>query len=628
MEKEAMVWKLATVSMSPAGMRSDIFAYCCQSKRLALVFLAGLSALIISACATPFGSSPEIFKKADPGPLTLIARYPEANATGIPTNVAILLRFNRNLDPASVSDASIAIAGLPGRVRVDGSSISFLPSMPFRKNSTYTITLAPTLRDTAGGQWTPPEIWRFTTGSEPIAAPAAMRVPTPSGKTGLCRYPYLQTDSPRRMKILWATTSPGQGLVQYQAGHEQLWRVVPATSQHYDGARTQLDREFYQHEALLEDLTPGTHYRYNVLHNDTVLADGVPLKALEDGKDASVRFIVFGDSGTEHETPRAVRDAIASRDARGLPNYPHDFIVGVGDIAYYNGSYVEFDQRFFDQLSAKGDRGDGQYSILVSRPFFPVLGNHEYAQKENSIPEGFLQSFSNPVPDDIQPGNEERYYSFDSGDAHFVVIDSMKFRGQPTAALDAMLAWLERDLTRTMKKWRVVFYHHAIYTHGPHGTYGDIGLNRRMRQRLAPIMQKYGVQLAINGHDHLYERSKRFRVDRHGSILRDRKCRVLESDKGIVYLTVGIGGYELYKRDIEPAPCGSPAYAYAMRQYGEGYDFVATRSGQPIIYDATDREPRLPLLRHGFAHVTAGPEVMRVVVYNHEGGVLDDFELR
>lgn len=595
----------------------------CRPNRLLPVFVIGLSALV-GACATPV----ERIKQTEPGPLALVTRYPEANATGVPTNVSVLIRFNRKLDPASVSDTSVTLPGLTGLVRVDGGSIVFQPSKALSKNTVYTVTVAPTLRDTAGGQWASPEAWRFTTGSRSLAAPAAMRLPTPAGKTELFRYPYLQSDSPQRMKILWATTTPGQGLVQFKADSGQWWQAVPAMSQKYEGARTQLGQDLYQHEALLDGLTPGASYRYNVLHNGSALADGASFKTLEDGMHASVRFIVFGDSGTEHETPRLVRDAIAGRDAAGQLNYAHDFIVGVGDIAYYNGSYVEFDQRFFDQLSGKGDRGDGERSILASRPFFPVLGNHEYAQKENSLPEGFLQSFSNPVMDDIPAGGEERYYSFDSGNAHFVVIDSMKFQGQPGAALDAMLAWLDRDLARTRKKWRIVFYHHAIYAHGPHGTYGDVGQNRRMRQRLAPIMQKHGVQMAINGHDHLYERSKRLRVDRYGSIIRGRKCRVLESDQGIVYLTVGIGGYELYKRDLEPSPCGTPAYAYGMRQYGEGYDFVAERNGHPVIYDGTDREPKLPLLRHGFAHVTVGPEALRVVVYNHEGGVLDDFELR
>lgn len=84
----------------------------------------------------------------------------------------------------------------------------------------------------------------------------------------------------------------------------------------------------------------------------------------------------------------------------------------------------------------------------------------------------------------------------------------------------------------------------------------------------------------------------------------------------------------MYKRDIEPTPCGSPAYEYGMRQYGEGYDFVALRDGHPLIYDGTEREPKLPLLRHGFAHVTVGAEALHVMVYNHEGGVLDNFELR
>ena len=526
-------------------------------RRAKLAFFIGLCALI-AACALPVAPLAEHSKPkpAETVPLALVMRYPEANATGIPTNASILIRFNQKLDPASVSGASVSVAGVPSRVSVEGSSIVLYPDKALNKNTTYSVTVAPTLHDASGKPWAmAPEVWRFTTGSQPLAAPVALRLPTASGKTELFRYPYLQTDGPSRMKILWATATPGKGLVQVRNDSESLWQIVPATSQKYLGAHTQLNHDFYQHEALLEGLTPGAHYRYNVLHNGAPLAEGASFKAMEDGNAANVRFIVFGDSGTHYSQPRAVRDAIASRHANGVFRYPHDFIVGVGDIAYHNGTYVDFDLRFFDQLSGKGDRADGQHSILLSRPFFPVLGNHEYAQKEHSVPDGFLQSFSNPVPNDIPKGQEERYYSFDSGNAHFVVVDSMKFQGHTGAALDAMLAWLDRDLARTQKKWRIVFYHHAIFAHGPHGTYGDIHQNRGMRQRLAPIMQKHGVQLAINGHDHLYERSKRLQVDSHGKIIRDRQCRVIESDKGIVYLTVGIGGHDLHNRKIDPLPC-------------------------------------------------------------------------
>jgi hypothetical protein len=552
---------------------------------------------------------------------------PPPDSTNLPRNAAISLRLSAVPDTASISTGSFRLEGVAGNVRVRGATVVFEPASVLAPRTAYTAVLAAGIKDSSGRTLAQEYRWRFTTGTDSIPQ-RSLQVPAPAGRLELLRYPFLQTDSPRRMRILWTTATAGQGTVWYQAAGQRHWYRVTASAQSYPTARTGLTQDFVQHEAVLEDLEPNATYTYHVSHNGVLIAEGIPFKTLAESKEAPVRFIVFGDSGSEYSEPRAVRDAIASHDAADTLRYPHDFIVGVGDIAYHNGTYVDFDQRFFNQLSGKGDRGNGARSILTSRPFFPVLGNHEYANKEDSLPEGFLQSFSNPVADEIPVGEKERYYSFDSGDAHFVVIDSMKFQGRPTAALDSMLSWLEHDLARTQKKWRIVFYHHAIFAHGPHGTYGDIGQNRGMRQRMAPILQKHGVQLAMNGHDHLYERSKRLQVDGNGKILRDRQCHVIESEKGIVYLTVGIGGYDLHNRKIDPLPCGTPTYDQGMREYGEGYDFVAFRNGHPVIYDSTDREPKLPVLRHGFAHVTVNSEAIRVVVYNHAGGVLDDFELR
>ena len=591
-------------------------------------------ALVVGACAAPdprpnaVGTPKPARAEHLPAPeFSVTTVSPPPDSTNLPRNAAISVRLNAALDAASIDTGGFRLEGVAGSARVRGATVVFQPAAALAPRTAYTAILAAGVKDNSGRTLPQEYRWRFTTGTDALST-RSLQLPAPAGRLELFRYPYLQTDSPHRMRILWATATPGQGAVWFQATGERHWNLVPAVAQHYAVTRTGLPQDFTQHEALLEDLDPDSTYTYHVSHNDTLIAQGIPFKTLVESSEAGVRFVVFGDSGTHYSQPRSVRDAIASRDGVGALRYPHDFIVGVGDIAYHNGAYVDFDQRFFNQLSGKGDRGDGKHSILVSRPFFPVLGNHEYAHKENSVPEGFLNSFSNPVPDDIPSGGEERYYSFDSGNAHFVVVDSMKFQGHTGSVLDDMLAWVDRDLARTQKKWRVVFYHHAIFAHGPHGTYGDIHQNRGMRQRLAPIMQKHGVQLAINGHDHLYERSKRLQVDGNGKIIRDRRCRVIESDKGIVYLTVGIGGYDLHNRKIDPLPCGTPTYDRGMREYGEGYDFVALRNGHPVIYDSTDQEPKIPVLRHGFAHVTLGPDALRVVVYNYQGSELDDFELR
>jgi len=227
----------------------------------------------------------------------------------------------------------------------------------------------------------------------------------------------------------------------------------------------------------------------------------------------------------------------------------------------------------------------------------------------------------------IPAEDAERYYSFDAGTAHFVVLDSMKFQRSDTRGQKEMLHWLEQDIAATDRKWRIVFFHHAIFSHGPHGTYGDIGQNRTMRQRLAPILQRYGIQLVVFGHDHLYERSKRLQVDSRGQIMRDSKCQIVDSSKGIVYLTVGIGGAYLHNREVDPARCGTDGYDQAVREYGEGYDFVAMRGSEPVLYDSTDRPPHLPAERHGFIHAIVTPEQLTVTAYNIQHEVLDRFEL-
>ena len=201
----------------------------------------------------------------------------------------------------------------------------------------------------------------------------------------------------------------------------------------------------------------------------------------------------------------------------------------------------------------------------------------------------------------------------------------MKFDSEGTRGAQEMLHWLEMDLARTAKRWRIVFFHHAVFAHGPHGTYGDIRQNRRMRQLMVPILQRYGVQLAIFGHDHLYQRSKRMKVDNSGRIIRDGNCRIVESDDGIVYVDAGIGGADLHNRKLDPAPCGTDAYRQAEREYGEGYDFVAMRNGVPVIYDSTDKEPRHPAIRWGFVYVTITPVALDVTTYNYLGEILDQF---
>jgi len=549
---------------------------------------------------------------------------PAPDAQDVATNAALLVAFGAPLDEAGFARVHLGIEGVEGRLSRGGRTVVLWPAKPLAPLTRYTVTLRV---DGPGGKG--PEIqrqWHFRTGRDAVST-LSHRVPTAAGKSLLFRYPYIQSHYPHTVTVVWATSTPGKALLQLQPEGVDAWLTLPGRSQAFPPEVTGLPRGFFQNEASIDGLDAGAHYRYQLLHDEELIAAGIPLKTMEGQRADAVRFVAFGDSGTRYSTPRAVRDAVLSRHPDGSERYPHDFVVGLGDIAYYNGTYVDFNYNFFDQMSGKGDRGHGEKSLLASRPFIAVLGNHEYGQNETATPRGFLDSFVNPIATRAPSGDAERYYSFDSGDAHFVVIDSMKFERPGTSGQREMLAWLDRDLAATKRKWRIAFFHHAIFAHGEHGTYGDIRQNRLMRQWLAPILQRHGVQLAVVAHDHLYQRSKRLRVDSAGRIVRDSNCGVVESTRGIVYLVVGIGGASLHSRKTNHDPCGTPGYDRAVRAYGEGYDFVAMRDGAPIIYDGTDRPPQLPKVRDGFIHAVVTSAQLSVTAYNIHGEVLDSFAL-
>ena len=467
------------------------------------------------------------------------------------------------------------------------------------------------------------DIGAYETGG---AAPTqgATTLPAPAAAAQLFRYPYLQTDAPHRMRVLWATPTEGNGLVRYRRASDSGWRSAVSQRRVFAAATTGLTADFVLHEAVLESLTPDTQYVYDVVHDGTTLAKAVPFKTVVADTNAPVNFIVVGDSGTEWEEPRRIRDAIASVDGNGDFIYPHDFVIGVGDLAYYDGSYTDFNRRFFDQLSGKYE-GDGRTSILATRPYFPALGNHEYDQVPTATPSAYLESFALPIPAGVPAQDAERYYSFDAGDAHFAVIDSMRFEGDTTATrLQPMLDWLAADLAATTKTWRLVFFHHTIFSHGDHGVYGDVVQNRRLRQLLAPIMQTHGVQLVMFGHDHLYQRSKRMRVDSQGQVVRDTNCNIIESLEGIVYIASGNGGADLHPKRIEPGACGSAQYAANMRDYGDNYDFIAVRNGDEVIFH---RDSIAPAIRFGFTHVRLLGNTATVTAYNYDGEIMDQFSL-
>jgi|GEM_PF-5282980 len=447
----------------------------------------------------------------------------------------------------------------------------------------------------------------------------------------LKRYPYLQSHSAEAVSIAWAVAdSSRRSRVRV---HDRDGRLVAESVPEAHDLPvdvTGFDFPMRQYRARVDGLQADTEYVFSVVADGRRVVRGLDFKTIPAVGAQRINFIAFGDSGTEYDQPRLVRDKVTERDENGDFRYPHDLVMGVGDLAYYKGNFLNFRQRFFAQMTGWKDR-KLENSLLTHRPFISALGNHEYNNKAENLPLAFLTAFDNPLMDGIPEEDAERYFSFDSGPVHFLFIDTMKTAGDlDEQRFPQMRDWIEQDLKNSRQPWKIAFLHHSPLSFGPHGTWGDQRENSLIRKQLLSMMQDLGVQLVMFGHDHMYQRTVPLRFDERGKILRDDSGSII-AEGGVVYVAVGNGGAGIHNRQTQPSTYGSELWQEQRGKWGIGYDFLARRpDGQPVLYDniAEDSDgPRDPKRRWGFTHVRVDGDKLDVTAYNFFGELMDDFSI-
>lgn len=331
----------------------------------------------------------------------------------------------------------------------------------------------------------------------------------PSG-TALRRYPYLQSVGGDSARVAWTSTNGGEGMVRFATSADGPWTDVPAESRLFETTYTDDTEDYFAFDSTLTGLTPNAAYCYEVVEDGEVLARGLSLKTAWSGGDRAVRILAFGDSGDFSPEQMALRDQMQTRR--------YDVFMHLGDMAYGSGTFVEFEERVF-----------GVYRDLMHQvPSYPVPGNHEY---KTDIGQPYLDVYY-LWEMALREADQERYYSFDYGDVHFVSLDSNTETLLP-AALDTkneqdddMLDWLTADLAASDKPWKIAFFHHPPYTSSERDP------NVLVRNGLLPILESGGIDLVLCGHDHHYERTQAIR---NGEPM-------LHEEGGIYYFVVGSGG--------------------------------------------------------------------------------------
>ena len=164
------------------------------------------------------------------------------------------------------------------------------------------------------------------------------------------------------------------------------------------------------------------------------------------------------------------------------------------------------DQLEWEKWLDRGGTDDaGKVSALPSILTLAAHGNHE---NHNTL---FFANVTLPQDVAAHAKYAELFYSVDIGPVHVVAFDDLNVGSSAAADYSAELgAFLEADLTaadanRVNVPWVVTVSHHSVYSSSDHAKDKDV---LAIRAFVTPIWDKHHVDLAINGHDHNYERSK------------------------------------------------------------------------------------------------------------------------
>jgi hypothetical protein len=236
-------------------------------------------------------------------------------------------------------------------------------------------------------------------------------------------------------------------------------------------------------------------------------------------------FALMGDSGSGDLPQQQVAQAMLTyfTTAHRFP-----FVLMLGDNLYDD----DYTNEFLTPYKPLLDRGV---------KFYAAIGNHDRD----------LQIHFKP----FNMGDRDRY-ALDQGNARFVALNS----NHP--ADPEQIKWLDGAFTDAGDKWRICFFHHPLYSSGPHARESA----EVIRPALEPALVRNRVSVVFSGHEHLYERTR-------------------PQQGGIVYFVSGGGGRSLYKFRKSPFDeVGiSDHHFMVVEVAGDRLFFEAITHGQKVL---------------------------------------------
>lgn len=238
------------------------------------------------------------------------------------------------------------------------------------------------------------------------------------------------------------------------------------------------------HSATLVDLEPGAAYTYRVGHGENFSEWATFTTAPAATDPDPWTFLYFGDAqqGLDAGWSTVVDQAFAQHPDATLA-------LTAGDQVNNGNDDGQWDQWF-----------EAVEPWVSTRSFLTVAGNHELHGDKETIRYRSQVQYPHNGPE----GQGDLTYRVDVGDVRFIALDG-NITGGLTDPTDNGLgavqaAWLEEQLADNPRTWTVVTIHQPMFSAA------KLRDNLAQRTAFMPLLEQYGVDLVLQGHDHAYAR--------------------------------------------------------------------------------------------------------------------------
>lgn len=293
------------------------------------------------------------------------------------------------------------------------------------------------------------------------------------------RQPYLQVPTPENIIIRWQTATKVRGTIYYDTIISSLRNTITESENKRD------------HEMKVPCLKPNTKYFYSVESPSKGHEDQYFITSPGKGAKIPVRIWVISDFGqtNSHQNKRRMETLDQWRSFNNN-NYHANFVLSLGDQTE-DDSLSQLQDNYFDQLQ----------NVLKNSPLFTVVGNHE----THDTVHNYLKTFS--VPSEGEAGgiasHNKMYYSFNYANIHVVVLSTEIY---DMVLYKAQVDWLKKDLENNKQTWLIACMHQPFHSGGYHPT-DDNKSSQKRREDWLKVLEDNGVDLILQGHNHVYERS-------------------------------------------------------------------------------------------------------------------------